>query len=231
MLHSSPFIQDAMNALKASGCHEVLGLLMSPQYSPHIMGGYAAALTDAARQSGYDEGQVRMLPSWGTEDKFVKLLSSRIHRTLIELHHTYHQSIPVVFTTHSLPERVVKKDPSYLEQLQATTDAIVKAAGLQAGTYYSAYQSAGHTPEPWLTPDLTDIVADLAKTKVPAVLIVPVQFLADHLEILYDLDTAAREQTEKMGVTYYRLPVPGTDPLFIEALADIVTKAGHHTRP
>jgi ferrochelatase len=222
MLHSGPFIAEAMVQLKSCGATRILGLLMSPQYSPHIMGGYNQAFAIAAEQSGYTAEQATIIDWWGTEAKFVELMGSRIRRTRRELEERYGQDIPVIFTTHSLPERVVQKDPDYLKQLQATTNAIVENAKLPAGTWYTAYQSAGHTPEPWLKPDLTDVIADLKQERTRAVLIVPVQFLADHLEILYDLDTAAREQTEEMGVRYHRLPVPGLDPLFIEALANIV---------
>jgi ferrochelatase len=222
MLHSGPFITEAMSELKSLGATRVLGLLMSPQYSPHIMGGYNQAFEQAAVQNGYNAGQASILGWWGTQPKFVELLGNRIRRTKQELEQKYQQTIPVIFTTHSLPERVVQKDPNYLKQLSATSMAVVANAQLQPGQWYTAYQSAGHTPEPWLKPDLTDVIADLKQTQTAAVLIVPIQFLADHLEILYDLDTAAREQTEEMGVHYYRLPVPGVDPLFIEALSDIV---------
>ena len=139
----------------------------------------------------------------------------------------YGQDVPVIFTTHSLPEEVVKRDPSYLSQLEATMLAVAEQAGLSAADYTAAYQSAGHTPEEWLKPDLNDVIAELAPNGVKGVIVVPVQFLADHLEILYDLDTAARAETEAGGVHYHRLPVANLNPLFIEALADIAER-GHH---
>ena len=85
--------------------------------------------------------------------------------------------------------------------------------------HYSGYQSAGHTPEAWLKPDLTDVLAELAKKKAPAVLIAPIQFLADHLEILYDLDIAGAEQCAEHGIAYNRIELPNADPLFIDSLA------------
>ena len=224
MLHSAPFIDEAVGKLRARGAGRVLGLLMSPQYSPHIMRGYDQALAAAGEQHGFDPEAVTMLGQWSTEPKFIQMQAENLLKMRTELKTKYGQDVPVVFTTHSLPERVVKRDPSYLDQLSATTAAVAKAAKLAESEYQSAYQSAGHTPEEWLKPDLNDVIADLKTQKVPAVIVVPIQFLADHLEILYDLDTAAREETEGGGVHYHRLPVANLEPLFIEALADITLR-------
>jgi ferrochelatase len=221
-LHAEPFIEDAFATLSARGAQSIFGLLLSPQYSPHIMRGYDQALAAAAKRSGYGRGQAAMLGAWPTEPKFIELTSRRLTKVRAQLNQKYGHKIPVVFTTHSLPEVVVKRDPSYLDQLQATIDAIVARTGLPQREWHYGYQSAGHTPEPWLKPDLNDIIAELRQQKARAVLIVPIQFLADHLEILYDLDTAARQETEAGGVRYHRLPVANTNPLFIEALSDIV---------
>ena len=225
MLHSEPFIEEAVGKLKSRGAQRILGLLMSPQYSPHIMRGYDQALAWAGEQHGFAPGDATMLGQWSVEPKFIQMLSRDLLELRADLKARYGQDIPVVFTTHSLPERVVKRDPSYLDQLSATTAAVAQAAKLGQTEYRSAYQSAGHTPEEWLKPDLNDVIADHKTAKVPAVIVVPIQFLADHLEILYDLDTAAREETEAGGVHYHRLPVANLNPLFIEALADITLRA------
>jgi ferrochelatase len=118
---------------------------------------------------------------------------------------------------------VVEKDPQYLEQLQQTINAV--RAKLHADLEWRAgYQSAGHTPEEWLKPDLTDLLAELREKGKKKVLIVPIQFLADHLEILYDLDVVARKQCEEFGTSYNRVELPNTSPLFIEALAHITSE-------
>jgi ferrochelatase len=152
------------------------------------------------------------------------MLSEQLLELRTRLTLEYGQKPPVVFTTHSLPEAVVRRDPTYLDQLTATMEAVAARAELDPSDYVAAYQSAGHTPEPWLKPDLNDVVADLKGQNIPGVIIVPIQFLADHLEILYDLDTAAREETEALGVYYHRLPVANLNPLFIETLADIIIR-------
>lgn len=225
MLHSAPFIDEAVGKLKSRGAKHIIGLLMSPQYSPHIMRGYDQALAAAGEQHGYEPGQVTMLGQWSTEPKFIQMLTEDLLKIRSQLEAKYKQPIPVVFTTHSLPENVVKRDPTYLDQLAATMEAVAANAKLNKSEYQAAYQSAGHTPEEWLKPDLNDVIAELKTRSVPAVIVVPIQFLADHLEILYDLDTAAREETEAGGVHYHRLPVANLNPLFIEALADIVERA------
>jgi ferrochelatase len=223
-LHSEPFIEDAVAKLHSRGAGNLLGLLLSPQYSPHIMRGYDLALEQAARQHGYSRGQYAMAGPWSGEPKFIDLLSRRVKASRAELRARHGQLPPVVFTTHSLPESVVRRDPSYLNQLDETIQGVVAASGLADGEWHSAFQSAGHTPEAWLKPDLTDVIAGLHSQNIPAVVIVPIQFLSDHLETLYDLDVAAREETESGGVHYHRLEAPNTDPLFIAALSDVVTR-------
>jgi ferrochelatase len=224
MLHSVPFISDAMANLKSRGASRIVGILLSPQYSPHIMSAYNKALVDAANLNGYDPTSITMAGPWGTEPKFIQMLVESLRHLRAELAMQYKTDVPVVFTTHSLPKEVVKKDPNYLDQLSETAQAVATQAGLADSDYTTAYQSAGHTPEEWLKPDLNDVVAELRQADVKGVIVVPIQFLADHLEILYDLDTAAREETESLGMHYHRLPVANTNPLFIEALSDIVLR-------
>ncbi|HVV15393.1 MAG TPA: ferrochelatase [Candidatus Paceibacterota bacterium] len=216
MRHSAPFIEEAVAECKAAGADSLLGIVLSPQFSSFIMEGYTAAFAEAARKHGFSEGKAVVAGPWPSEPHFAELLASRVEESLAKLG----GNTPVIFTTHSLPQRVVKKDPQYLEQLQSTISA-VRAKLPRDLEWYGGYQSAGHTPEEWLKPDLTDILAQLRDKKSQAVLIVPIQFLSDHLEVLYDLDIAARKQCEDFGIDYNRIELPNTNPLFIEALAGI----------
>lgn len=221
MLHSEPSIDHAVSRLIKGGCQKIRGLLLSPQYSSIIMGGYNRALEAAAAKYGFD-GEVSVIGPWPDEPIVIKLLSDRLKESYVQLQDRYGRPVPIIFTTHSLPESVVKRDPSYLDQLQTTIDAVVRETGLSEDQWQAGYQSAGHTPEEWLKPDLKDLLADYHD--VPAVLIVPIQFLTDHLEVLYDLDTAAREQAEEFGIDYHRIQLPNTDALLIRALADIIAR-------
>lgn len=221
MLHSHPFIAEAVQNCREAGAERLVGVILSPQFSTLIMQGYHTALQAAAAQHGYTAKQITIAQPWPAEPHFIDLLAKRTEAALDKLRPRF-GSVPVVFTTHSLPERVVAKDPHYLDQLQTTAEAVVSQFKKPDLDWYRAYQSAGHTPETWLKPDLVDILADLRDKHSKAVLIVPIQFLADHLEILYDLDIAAREQCEAYNISYNRIELPNTDPLFVMSLAATV---------
>ena len=216
MRHSKPFIADAVASLKKAGASEVGGVILSPQFSSFIMEGYKKDFVEAARVNGFTNYAVAK--PWPIEKHFVELLAKRVNAKLKKLG----KGTPVIFTTHSLPKRVVDTDSNYLKQLDRTITAVRKK--LPKINCYQGYQSAGHTPEEWLKPDLTDILANVAKKGHDTVLIVPIQFLADHLEILFDLDVAARKQCENFGIAYNRIELPNTDPMFITALAAIQSK-------
>ncbi len=224
MLHSHPFIEKAVSACRKAGAEKLVGVILSPQFSSFIMEGYRTALKTAAPKEGFTADEIVVAGPWPTESHFIELLAKRVNAALAKLQKK-HDNVPVVFTTHSLPERVVAKDPEYLQQLQATAEAVVAKLDNPKLEWYRGYQSAGHTPEPWLKPDLVDILADLRDKHDKAVLIVPIQFLADHLEILYDLDIAAGEQCKEYGIEYNRIDLPNTDPPFITTLASVVKSA------
>lgn len=223
MRHSAPTIEQAIDECIANGATKMIGIVLSPQFSSIIMEGYKTAFMNAVKKHDLSNEMAIVAGPWPTEQHFIELLAKRTKAALAQLQEKYGVTAPVVFTTHSLPESVVAKDPRYLDQLTATINATRAALGSEFATmeWYAAYQSAGHTPEAWLKPDLTDILQKLAAKKDPAVLIVPIQFLADHLEILYDLDIAGREQCEDFGIAYNRIELANTDELFIEALASI----------
>jgi ferrochelatase len=118
----------------------------------------------------------------------------------------------------------VDRDPGYIDQLRETADAVAQRAGLPEGRWSFAYQSAGHTPEEWLTPDVKDVLPELAERGVRDVLVVPLQFVADHLEILYDIDVAAAEEARTHGITLFRIEMPNTSLAFIRTLAAVVNR-------
>ena len=217
MRHSAPSITDAVVACKAEGATKMIGCILSPQFSSFIMEGYKTAFMSAVKEAGIQNSS--LVHPWPTEEHFVELLAIRTTDALEKIRTESGIDAPVIFTTHSMPKKIVENDADYLKQLGATVDAVRRKlpSGLE---WYAGYQSAGHTPEQWLKPDLTEILAGL---DARSVLIVPIQFLADHLEILYDLDIAARKQCESRGIAYNRIELPNTHPLFIETLATMVT--------
>lgn len=225
MLHSEPRIDEAVRALAAAGVGRVIGIVLSPQYSPIIMGGYDRALAAAAGRH-LPGVEVTVAGPWHTSPSFVEELAGRVTQALDRLGQDpgRRERVPVIFTAHSLPRPVVDRDRSYLEQLHETIDLVARRAGLGPERWQFAYQSAGHTPEEWLKPDLKDLLPGLREAGHEDVLVVPVQFLADHLEILYDIDIAAREEAEDAGLRFHRIDLPNTSPVFIRALAEVVER-------
>jgi ferrochelatase len=221
MLHSDPTIGDAVRDLARAGAEDYLGIVLAPQYSPVIMGGYDRAL-EAAMARHARGARWAVAGPWHQVPAFIDDLSDRLGAALASL--PDRDRTEILFTTHSLPKAVLDRDPPYMDQIRETIALAVERAGLQEGQWQFAYQSAGHTPEPWLTPDLKDLLPSIRERGKSAILVVPVQFLADHLEILYDLDVAAREEAEEAGLAYHRVELPNTRPGFLAALADVVDR-------
>ena len=221
MLHSAPRIEDAVTELETKGVRQVLAVTLAPQFSPIILSGYRRALD---RVAASHELAIRLAGAWHEEPALVASLSERLEAALGTFPAGPRLRVPVVFTAHSLPLAVVERDPSYLRQLTGTAEAVAARVGLPRERWRFAYQSAGHSPEPWLTPDLNDLLPGLRAQGHRDLLIAPLQFVADHLEILYDLDIAAREQAEAQGLRYHRMAMPNTSATFIGALADVVAR-------
>ncbi len=222
MRYSSPAIAQAVREAAAAGAERAIGLVLSPQYSPILMSGYASALATAAAECGLTS---RTIGSWHLEPSFVRALAVRVMAGLERFPASVRDSVPVLMTAHSLPERVVAREPDYVEQLKATARAVAEAAALEEGRWLFAYQSAGHTPEAWLKPDMLDVLPVLAAQGHRHVLLAPVQFLADHLETLYDIDVGGREQAEAAGfVQFSRAPAPNDAQDFVDSLADVVLR-------
>jgi ferrochelatase len=225
MRHAPPFIAEGLLELPRRGARRIAAIILSPQYSPYIMGGYLRAV-GAARERLPQGTEVTVAGAWHLHPKFLRALADRVEEALDRFSAEVRDSVPVILTSHSLPKAVVDKEPQYLEQLQETVRAIVAMTGLDRGPHGAprwqfAYQSAGHTPEEWLKPDMKDLMPGLRAAGHRHVLMVPVQFLADHLEILYDIDVAARQEAEAAGLEFHRIESLNCSPLFIEALAEI----------
>jgi ferrochelatase len=226
MLHSEPRIDEAVARLAVAGVRRLLGIVLSPQWSPVIMGGYRRALEAAAWRLGPD-AEVTTAGPWHRTPAFLDALAERVSQAL----HRLDPQVPVLFTAHSLPKAVVDRDPGYLDQIAETIDAVVERTHLDRGRWQFAYQSAGHSPEEWLKPDLKDLLPGIGAAGHRAVLVVPVQFLADHLEILYDIDVAAREEAEEAGLAFHRIELMNTSPRFIRALADVALEQERSAQP
>ncbi len=219
MRFSAPTIADAVSSLVERGVARLVGICMSPQWSPLLMQGYERELRAQAERHAVPAALAR---AWHRTPRFIAALAERVRASLRE-----HPDATVILTAHSLPKRVFDAEPEYIAQLRETGDLVAAAAGLRTERWHWAYQSAGHTQEEWLRPDLVELFPELAASGVRDLLVVPVQFLADHLEVLYDLDVAAADQARAAGLVYHRIGMPNAEPEFISALADVarVTEA------
>jgi protoporphyrin/coproporphyrin ferrochelatase len=222
MLHSDPSLAAALDTVHAEGARRIVVVVLAPQYSPIILAGYERAVT--AWAAAHPDTEVHIASAWHLIPEWIGALAERVSEALARLDPAVRDSIPIIFTAHSLPRPVVDRDPGYITQLRDTANAVAEALNLNATRWSFAYQSAGHTPEEWLTPDVKDLFPTFRDAGVTEVLIVPLQFLADHLEILYDIDIAAREEAEEAGITMHRIALPNTQPAFIKALAAVVER-------
>ena len=227
MLHSDPRIAVAVDELVALGARTVLGVVLAPQYSPIILAGYERAAT-AAREA-HPDVDLRIAGAWHTMPAWIDSLSDRLRAALDAL--PPDADAPVIFTAHSLPRSVVDRDPAYIAQLRETASAVAVRTGLDTARWQFAYQSAGHTPEPWLTPDVKDLLPGLRDRGVTTVVVAPVQFLADHLEILYDIDVAALQGARDLGIEMRRIEMPNASPELIRALGAVVQRELEATAP
>jgi ferrochelatase len=221
MRFAPPFIADLVPEI-AAGAQKLIGVIMSPQHSPIIMSGYTRTLTEAVEELDRDDLTLRIAGDWHLQPYFLQALAERLEQALERFPEDVRSRVPVLLTAHSMPKRVIDKEPDYIDNLKETAAHVADMVGLPAERWMFCYQSAGHTPEEWLKPDFADVMPELRAAGHTHVLIAPVQFLADHLEILYDIEIGARQQAEEHGIQFARIESLNTSPLFIKALAEVV---------
>jgi ferrochelatase len=224
MRFSEPTISRGLAALADQGVDDVRAIVLSPQFSPILMSGYAAAIDQALPGLGPRAPRVSVAGAWHDQPSFVDALGRRIREAIGTLSDEEQGRVRVLLTAHSLPRQVADRDPGYLAQLRATAEAVADAAGLSEDRWTFCWQSAGHEPGEWMKPDFADLMPGIAASPTPAVIVAPVQFLADHLEILYDIDVGARQQAEGLGVRFQRIKSLNADPGLIAALAAVANE-------
>jgi protoporphyrin/coproporphyrin ferrochelatase len=209
MRHWEPRIAEAAERALASGATRIVGLVLAPHYSRMSIGKYRALLEEAVG----DRAELVFVERWGEEPGFLDLLAGRIRGT--DRH--------VVFTAHSLPARIVDEGDPYRDELLETSRLVAERAGVEDWSF--SFQSESATGEPWLGPDILDHLATLAGLGVERVLVCPVGFVADHLEIRWDIDTEAQYRARELGLDLTRIEMPNAEPAFVEALAAIARRA------
>ena len=221
MRFAPPFIADVVPEA-AAGAQSLVGIIMSPQYSPIIMNGYVRTLEDAVADLHREDLTLKIATDWHLQPYFLQALAERVQQALDRFPPDVREHVPVLLTAHSMPKRVIENEPNYINDLKETATTVARMLNLPDERWMFCYQSAGHTPEEWLKPDFADVMPQLKAAGRSHVLIALVQFLADHLEILYDIEIGAREQAEAHGIQFARIESLNTSPLFIKALASVV---------
>jgi ferrochelatase len=208
MKHWTPHIAEAADAAVSAGADAVVGLVLAPHYSAMSIAGYRTQLEQALD----GRAELAFIDSWHDEPGFVELLADRVRGT----------GAHVVFTAHSLPARILEAGDPYKDQLLETSRLIAERAGLDDWSF--SFQSESQTGEPWLGPDILDHLEELHERGITQVLVCPVGFVADHLEIRWDLDHEAAEKARTLGLEFSRIEMPNADPAFIEVLAGLVRR-------
>ena len=206
MKHWRPWIADTVERMLGDGVTRIVGLVLAPHYSPLSIGGYRERVERALA----GRAELDLIESWHDHEPYLDVVASRLRGT--DAH--------VVFTAHSLPERILAEGDPYRDQLLETARLVAERASV--GRWSFAFQSESETGEPWLGPDILVHLGELAEAGVAKVLVAPIGFVADHLEILWDIDVEAREQAVELGLELDRIESLNADPAFLRALADLV---------
>ena len=224
MRHWSPWIEEAVGGMAEEGIRKAVGIVLAPQYSRMNTERYFSKVRDGCRlyRASIDFTYVK---SYHDSPNLIEALARRVEDGLSKWPASEREKVHLVFSAHSLPARIMRDGDPYDAQLRETAQLVAGRAGLPPERWSWSYQSAGKSPEPWLGPQLEDHIPALAERGVRDIICVPVGFVADHVEISYDIDIEARAAAERAGVRLERPAALNDDPLFIEALADAVRAA------
>jgi protoporphyrin/coproporphyrin ferrochelatase len=233
MKHSPPFIPEAVERMRKDGVDRALGIVMAPHWSGMSVETYVERVERALAESEGEGPAFTFVRRWHDHPQFVEFLASRVSDALDRLPPEERTGAAVIFSAHSLPTRTLADGTRrcklcarceggcrYVEGLRDTCELVSAKLGLEYRTI--CWQSAGRTPDPWWGPPVEQVILELAAVGHPAVVVCSAGFVADHLEILYDLDVEARAAAREAGIGFVRTEMPNADPAFLRALASVV---------
>ena len=216
--HASPFIEETVAEVVELGYKKIVGLVLAPHYSSYSIGQYMDRVRAVAEPAGIT---VSGIDSWAREEAFIDFLANDMREKLASLP----ERTKVLFTAHSLPQRIIDGGDPYPEELRATAELVAEKVGLTRWSDWSiAWQSAGRTPEPWIGPDILEVIDSFAAQSagdepIDGVLVSACGFVADHLEVLFDLDIEAAKHAESHGIAFARTACVNANPSVMAALA------------
>ncbi len=218
--HAHPFVEDGIAQMAEDGIKEAVGVVLAPHYSTMSVGGYVKRAKEKADELGLS---IQFVLSYHLHPKLLEALSSRVENALRKFEGIDRQEVRVIFTAHSLPEKILEMKDPYPDQLMETSRAIAAQAGLT--NWQFGWQSAGQTATPWLGPDILEVLRKIsAEENVKNVLLCPIGFVSDHLEVLYDIDIECKTLASKLGMRLERTESLNTDPLYMQTLSDVVAR-------
>ncbi len=223
MRHWHPYIRQAIAEMASAGEQDVIALCMTPQYSRRSVGAYQQKVREALAEMG-TAMSVTYVDSWHKNALFSEAIGAKIRMALDRFAASDRPGVHIVFTAHSLPAAIIEQGDPYDAQVRETAWLVASRLGLRPEQWRVAYQCAGGGNMPWLGPDLMETIGELAG-QCSNILVAPVGYVADHVEILYDLDIEARSFAAARGVRLERTDSLNADPAFIAALAAIVRQA------
>lgn len=227
MRHWHPYIKEAVAQIVEDGTQRVVALCMAPHYSRMSIGAYFKKVEEAQQELGVDL-DVIWVESWHDHPLFLQAVAERVRAGLQKFPPEVRNAVKVIFTAHSLPAAILEQGDPYDRQLRETAQGVAELLGNIDWQF--SYQSAGTRSATWLGPQIEDVVVELAEVGHKNILVAPIGFVADHVEILYDIDIEARGYAEQAGARLERTESMNVTPLFIEGLAEIVRNAIRSTQ-
>jgi ferrochelatase len=221
MRHWHPYIREVMPKIVADGVDRLVAVVMAPHYSRMSVGRYMQRVDEAIEQTGAQLPVLRV-ESWKDEPAFIEGVSERITQALERFPEPKREDVFVLFTAHSLPERILQWNDPYPDELKISVQAVVDR--LNPKRWDFAFQSQGATADPWLGPSVEETLERLASHGVKNVLLVPIGFVCDHVEVLYDVDIEHRAQAEELGIRLERTESLNDDPHLCRAVASAVRR-------
>jgi len=222
MRHWHPYIGDVLAEIRAAGHRRLVAVPLAPHYSRLSIGAYRRKIDEAR-----DGVALGMVSAWFDHPRFLDAVAEKIEGGLRRFEFDARDQVPIIFTAHSLPHRILADGDPYPGQLAASIAGVLRRVGNRPARL--AYQSAGRSDEPWLGPDAAEVLAELAAARAPNVLLCPIGFVSDHLEVLYDVDIEYQALARRLGIRLERTESLNSSPLLIEALADLVRATAQAT--
>ena len=218
MRYSQPLVEETLKEILQDGVKEVVAISMAPFRSRFSTGAYKEELNRANKISG-EKLKITFIEGWHSHPLFVQVVAERVVEGLKQFTPEESRRVHLIFTAHSLPESIIGNDP-YVEDMKESVNEVLKK--IEPLPWHMAFQSKGGGPGRWIAPEVESVLVEINKIGVKEILVIPIGFLSDHIEVLYDIDILYKEKAESLGMVLKRTHSLNFSEGFIEALATIV---------